>query len=58
MSGNDREPIGRKGKSPRQPEKVRPRAKNKKSNRYDDQDINANEEGQSLPRKGKRNPRQ
>ncbi|GAA0475325.1 MULTISPECIES: bifunctional glycosyl transferase/transpeptidase [Tatumella] len=56
MSGNDREPIGRKGKSPRQPEKVRPRAKNKKSNRYDDQDINANEEGQSLPRKGKKKP--
>ena len=56
MSGNDREPIGRKGKTPRQTEKARKPAKRNKNSHYDDQDINEYAEEQSLPRKGKKKP--
>ncbi|QKJ85898.1 bifunctional glycosyl transferase/transpeptidase [Paramixta manurensis] len=60
MSGNDREPIGRKGKQPKPPRKTagRGRRRDDYDNYDDDQDDfdDEYEEVEPVPRKGKRRP--
>ncbi|PIJ49800.1 penicillin-binding protein 1B [Erwinia sp. OLTSP20] len=55
MSGNDRQPIGRKGKQPRPPRK-RAQHGRQTEDEYDDIDDEQEEEVTSVPRKGRGGP--